>query len=322
MTQVGRKQVNLTMKAHSHKSLSELLNPGVMGELKRLELRTRRSLDADLMGQYRSAFRGSGLVYSDLREYQPGDEIKNIHWKATARTQKVYVKSYEEERELNIMLIIDVSNSTMFGATKDKHSKAFEFAALLALLAQSNHDALGLCLFSEKVDEFLPCARSRSQVREILYHLLAHRTLGKASNLDLALTHVQLHQKRRSIVFVISDFLCPAFEKSLEKLTIRHDVVCVLLDDPLDAALPNAGLVEFSDLETGERYLIDTTSARCRRFLTEYYKRRMQTLATVCNKTQSDLIIVRDKPLAPLAELMKRRTARSFRSTSVPSYAT
>ena len=135
------------------KRVGDLLRPGIVTELKRLQLRTRRSLNADIMGNYRSAFRGSGLVYSDLREYQPGDEVKSIHWKASARTGRVYVKSYEEDRQLRIVLCLDISRSTLFGKATSKQDKILEFAALIALLAQNNQDALGVCLFSSIIED-------------------------------------------------------------------------------------------------------------------------------------------------------------------------
>jgi len=292
------------------KELRELLDPVLLGEVKRLEIRTRRSLNADFIGQYRSTFRGQGLVYSDLREYQPGDEVKNIHWKATARTNKVYVKSYEEDRQLSILLVVDISSSTLFGAPKTKHLRAFEFAALVAMLAQKNQDALGLCLFSKEVAEFLPPCKSRTQLQKIILSLLQHRVLHPASNLSLALDYILKRQRRSALIFIISDFYCPPFAEPLATLALKHDVVCVLLEDPLDKELPKAGLVEFQDAESGERILIDTSNRKVLQAIKAEHDAHVNKLAELCALNKIDMIRLLDNPVQPLAELMRRRTAR------------
>jgi uncharacterized protein (DUF58 family) len=297
----------------SQRNLSDLISGSARSELKRLEIKTRRVLDADLCGQYRSAFRGSGLVYADLREYQPGDEIKSIHWKISARAGKVYVKSYEEDRQLNLMLVIDISSSTLFGAARSKHAKAFEFAALIAMLAQTNGDSVGLCLFSDEVEEFLPPSKARTRFQRVILSLLQHRELKPASNLAGALEHILRHQKRRSVVFVVSDFLCPKFEEQLLKLSLKNDVVCVLLEDALDQALPSAGIVEFIDAESNELYALDTSSARVQRALEKLHQERLSNLRRVCLAAQTDLITIRDSTLKPLLDLMERRSKRSSR---------
>lgn len=291
-------------------AISSLLSPSMLAELRRVELRTRRNIDSDLMGRYRTAFRGSGLVYSDLREYQPGDEVKNIHWKATARTGKVYVKSYEEERQLNIMIAVDTSASTDFGRAKSKHTKALEFAALITMLAQRSQDAVGLCLFSDKVEEYFPPKRSRTQLFRILFELLRARTLRPGTDIAGALDYIRSHQRKPAIIFLVSDFFSAPFESQLRYLSISHDLVCVALVDIQDRELPSVGIVEFVDAESGERILFDTSQRRARETLQRMQLERLEELNTLCKRLGADLIRVDENPLRPLAELMQRRMAR------------
>ena len=292
-----------------------------LGEVKRLEIRTRRILNQDVSGKYRSAFRGAGLIYSDLREYQPGDEVKNIHWKASARTGKVYVKSYEEDRSLNILLAVDVSNSTNFGVPRTKHIKAFEFAAVISMLAQKNGDALGICLFSDIIEEYRRPRRSRSQFQKIMFSLLSRRRLKPATSLKGALDYLSRHQKKTAVIFVVSDFHCPPFADELRRLAFKHDVICVSLEDALDCEMPKAGIAEFVDAETGERRLFDTSSRRARRRLKELYARRDDLLAGLCRSAGVDLIKLTDNSLTPLAQLMRQRLRRGRTTFSRPAAA-
>lgn len=283
---------------------------GAVADVKRLQFRTRRILSADLLGQYRSAFRGSGLVYADLREYQPGDEVKSIHWKASARTGRVQVKSYEEDRLVQVMLVVDTSRSTLYGQPRSRHQLAFEFAGLISMLAHRNGDALGLCLFSDRVEEYMRCRHSRTQAQRVILSLLQHRELVPQSNLDAALIHVQRHMKRAGLVFVVSDFFCPPYADSLKQLAFKHDVIAVILEDPLRGVPPVAGLAEFVDAESGERFVFDTRSRRSRRVLQELYDGHHARIAQHCQQAQADHIIIRDNVLRPLVELMARRCRR------------
>lgn len=298
------------MSEVASRALTDLLSPGLLSELRRIELKTRRSISSDVMGNYRTAFRGSGLVFSELREYFPGDDVKHIHWKVTARTGKAYVKSFEEDRQLRVMVAVDTSSSTDHGAGKTKHLKALEFAALIAMLAQQNHDAMGLCLFSDHIEEFIPPRQSRRQFQTLLLSILRHRELKRATNVAGALEHLRKNVRRSSVLFIVSDFIAPPFADELRGLSLRHDVVCVLLEDALDFESPRAGLVEFADAESGRRVLIDTSSAKTRRLIREHHERRVRGLAEICRNSGTDLIRVRDGTLQPLADLMKRRRAR------------
>ena len=300
------------MKAQprAESGLSAILSPAMLSELRRIELRSRRAIDSTLAGNYRSAFRGSGLVFSDLREYQPGDDVKHIHWKATARTGKVFIKSYDEERLLNIMLAVDISRSTAFGKERSKHRRALEFAALITMLAAQNKDAAGLCLFGDQVLEYLPPSARRAQIHKIISAVLAPRELAGGTDIASALRHIRTHQRRSAVVFVVSDFFSPPFEEELRYLSRRHDVILCLLADSLDYELPKAGIVEFMDAESGKRLHLDTSAARLNSHLKEQHEKRRLELRVLAQSVEADFLDLEGNSLSALASLMHRRTAR------------
>ncbi len=320
------------VKAESR--VTEILSADLLAELKRLELRTRRTLSADIMGNYRSAFRGSGLVFSDVREYAPGDEIRSIHWKATARGQKVYVKSYHEDRSIEVMVCVDISASTGFAAvphekatSKSLHRKAFEIAASVALLAQQSGDAVGLMLFGESVKQYERPRSGRRAVEHLLLSLLRGVSLDGGTDLAGAIEHVLKYQRRRSVVFVISDFFAPDFERQLSHLSRRHEVVMVYLEAIARAdfapgserpdgkvplrALPRMGLVAVRDPETGARTVVDTSSKSVMQALEARLQKHWATLSALARSQQVDLVRVQDeRVLHPLVELMHRRQSQ------------
>jgi len=292
----------------SGKAAITLLDPSLMGELRRLELRTRRNLSADVVGSYRSAFRGSGLVFADLREYEPGDDVKSIHWKATARSQKVFVKSYHEDRNVNLLLCVDVSASTFFGTPKMLHKRAFEFAACIALMAQQSGDAVGLLLFGNDIEFFVPPRSGRRAIQHVLLTLLSPRSPSKGTNISAAITHLLTHQKRRSIVFITSDFHAPPFAADLKKLAFRHEVILAHLGYEDPCFFPRSGLTVFTDPESGEEVSVDLSSAAVREALRKKLHEHWLGLCEVARTTQSDLIHLGERVLPPIIELMKRRT--------------
>lgn len=287
-----------------------MIDPLISSELRRIELRTKRALSSDLMGQYRSAFRGSGLVFSDLREYQNGDDIKHIHWKVTARSGKTYVKSYEEERTLRILIALDISNSTNFGAIKSKHKAALEFSVIIALLAKMGGDAVGLLTFSDKIEDYTPPSRNRSQVHNIIRQLHTPKSLAPKTDLNPALNYILERERRSSIIFIISDFISPSYEESLKRLSIKHDVICVMLDNLFDQQLPSAGIVEFVDGESDKRVLIDTSQKNFSEILEKLHHRKLKAWEERCHNVGADTMKIRDKPIQPLISLMHRRASR------------
>jgi uncharacterized protein (DUF58 family) len=285
----------------------------IPAELKRLQLRSRKLVTGDLLGQYRSAFRGSGLVFSDLRQYQPGDDIKHIHWKATARTSTVFVKSYEEERQLRVLLAVDTSPSMRAPLGQQSYSKAIEFCSLIGSLTQSGNDLLGLFMFAETTGEFIePSARPKrfAQILSALINSSADR--GSITDLNGALERLSLNLRKPSVVFILSDFECPDFEKGLENLVMRHDVILVQTQ-PDPAALPSVGLVTFRDAESGDLCLVDTSSKVVQRSWAEALKSHRDKVRDTAKHCGADHILITDNAAQPLIKLMRERVHRISR---------
>lgn len=296
----------------AHSERVPIIDPAIIAEIKRLELRTKRIVSSDLIGRFRSSFRGSGLTFSDLREYQPGDEVKSIHWKATARSDKVYVKSYLEERSLQVLLAVDVSRSTDFGAPKRKHQRALEFATLISVLCSRSGDAVGLAMFSGEVEEFLAPSRQRSQLSRLVLKLLEKKPIAKHTSIAPCLKHFMTHLRRRSVIFIISDFYSDPFDEDLQALAFRHDVILVHLSEPDEkiGGLVDCGIVEVTDAESGERFVIDTSSAKALQVIQALESKRIEGLEALARRCGADYVRITESNVKPLAELMNRRARR------------
>jgi uncharacterized protein (DUF58 family) len=282
-------------------------------ELRRIQLRSRKLVTGDLLGQYRSAFRGSGLVFSDLREYQPGDDIKHIHWKATARTGTVFVKSYEEDRQLRVILAVDTSASMRAAIGQQSFSKALEFCALIGSFTQRGNDLLGLQLFADIPGAFLPPKAGPKSFGRILSSLSTEVTqAAPLTNTASALEHISSTVKKPSIIFVISDFECADFLDALSKLSTRHDVVLVQIQPSLQN-LPHAGLVSFRDAESGEICCVDTSSKAVQRAWSKALELRRLATKEIAKQSGSDHIVITDSASRPLVQLMKERVKRISR---------
>lgn len=237
-----------------------MLSPELIAQIKYLELKAMRLATDTLSGEYASAFHGRGMEFQEVREYVPGDDVRNIDWNVTARTSIPHVKVYREEREMTLMLAVDVSPSLRSGSgPKARVAQASELAAVLAWLAIRNNDRVGLMLFSDEIELFTPPRKGRAHVWRIIKDLLTHEGKGKGTNLSLALNHLQRMIRRRATCFVLSDFWGNDFDQALKLCARQHDVTCVTVGDTGQDTLPNAGLVEWLDSETGEYLLIDTS---------------------------------------------------------------
>lgn len=242
-----------------------MLSPELIAEIKYLELKAKRLATEALSGEYKSAFHGRGMEFQEVREYVPGDDVRNIDWNVTARTTIPHVKVYREEREMTLMLAVDVSPSLQSGSgPKARAAVAAELAAVLAWLAIRNNDRVGLMLFSDQIELFTPPRKGRAHVWRIIKDLLSHRGRGTGTNLSLAMTHLQRMIPRRATCFVISDFWSDDFAKSLNLCARQHDLTCVTVGDPVQDTLPDAGLVQWIDSETGEDILVDTSDPQVR----------------------------------------------------------
>lgn len=283
----------------------------VLSEIGRLQLRAKRSINSDIVGRYRSAFRGKGLLFSELREYQPGDDIKQIHWKASAGTGKIFIKSYEEERELRILLAVDMSRSLNCGRKKTNFQKALEFAAAVSVLAERVQDSVGLCLFSDSVHEFLPPTRSQFSFQKIVKMLCSERELGAHSDLNPLLGFLNERLRKHTVLFIISDFYSrKPFLDHLRPLAQRHDVVLACVIDELELRLPNSGLVTVRDQELSDTIVIDTNHPRLGDTMHRYQVRRLTALTGMARQAGADFVAVRDNAARSLIDLMNQRVSR------------
>jgi uncharacterized protein (DUF58 family) len=242
----------------------------VMREVRRIEITTRHLVRDIVAGEYSSAFRGRGVEFSEVREYQPGDDVRAIDWNVTARLGAAYIKRYLEERELTVLFLIDASASAMFGTRlRTKHALGVEVSAVLALAAARNSDRVGAAWVTDQVERFVPPRRGRRHVLRIINDLLAFQPSRAGTDLNAGLRFVDSILRRRAIVFVVSDFLMTGFKQALELLARRHDVVALQLYDARERELPDLGLVSLSDPETGAWRLVDTARPEVRRHFRE-----------------------------------------------------
>lgn len=247
-----------------------MLTDELMREVRRLQLRTKRRVEGLFAGEYHSAFKGRGIEFAEVREYEPGDDVRAIDWNVTARSGKTFIKRFHEERELTVMLVVDLSRSGSFGSSgREKSKVAVEVAAVLALTASMNNDRVGLMIFAEEVELFLPPRKGRTHVLRLLRELLNFEPKGNGTDVSAALERMGQVLHRRALAFVISDFESRPFERVLKVVSRQHEMVAVQVSDPREGDLPNVGLMEISDAETGERMVVDTSSGRTRR---EYAK--------------------------------------------------
>jgi len=245
-----------------------MLDRETLRKIRRIQIRTKAILESGIGGDYHAVFKGRGMEFAEVREYTPGDEVRTIDWNVTARMGAPYVKKFVEERDLTLLLVVDVSGSQEFGSQYLlKRDYAAELAAVLAFSAVSNHDRVGAVLFSDRIEGYVPPARGRDHALRIVRDLLAREPLGRGTDLAGALRFANRVLRRRGIVAVVSDFQAKGYEKMLGALRRRHDVVALHLRDPREAELPAAGLVAFADPETGETVVADTARPEVRRAL-------------------------------------------------------
>ena len=234
-------------------------------KIRQIEIRTKGLVSNIFGGEYHSAFKGQGMEFAEVRPYQFGDDIRNIDWNVSARYEETFVKVFEEEREQTVILAVDVSGSEDFGsAGKYKLEIAAEICAVVAFSAIQNNDKVGLLLFSDEVELFVPPKKGRKHVLRLIRDLFAHERSSHGTNLASALEHLARVLNRRSIVLLLSDFMDEGFETSLRAVARRHDTIAVQLIDPVEIELPDVGLMEITDAETGDQLTVDTSSASVR----------------------------------------------------------
>jgi len=229
--------------------------------LRKIRVETGKKINTMFSGEYRSAFKGYGLSFDSVREYIPGDDVRSIDWNVSARMNHLYIKEYIEERELSIVLIVDVSASTLFGSGRSKRDVVLEFVTFMLHLAQMNNDRISVILFSDRIEKYLKPRKGRKFVLKVLDEILMIRPSGKGTDLPAALDFFQQVTRKRGIVFVVSDFLSGSHDEIMLKMKIlarRHDIIPVQVSDPMEKNMKVSGLAEFIDLETGENFLSDS----------------------------------------------------------------
>jgi len=233
--------------------------------IRQIQIYTSRAVNASFAGQYESVFKGRGMQFDEVREYMPGDDIRDIDWNVTARTGKPFIKRFVEEREMTVLFAVDLSASGEFGTvSKMKNELAAEFCAVLAFAAARNNDKVGLLIFTDRIELFIPPKKGSRHILRLIRELLAFKMPKRRTNIPLALDYLAKVVRKRATLFLVSDFIGTDVKKPLSLLNKRHDVICVPVRDRVEVAMPSVGLIEIEDAETGEILLVDTSSKRFR----------------------------------------------------------
>lgn len=253
----------------------------ILKKVRQIQIRTRSVVSDIFAGQYHSVFKGQGMEFQEVREYAPGDEIRAIDWNVTARMGHPFIKKYREERELTVMLLVDVSGSQHFGSgTQFKKDLAAELAAVLAFAAIQNNDRVGLILFTDQIEHYVAPKKGARHVLRVIRDVLYFKPKGTRTAIGPALDHLNQVAHRKTVSFIISDFLDDKYERALAVTAKRHDLISIVTGDPREREWPDAGIVEWQDAETGERFLVDTSDRRTReRLRDQQAARRTSTLA-------------------------------------------
>ena len=290
------------------------LPPRLLASARRLEIRARRLVTSELGGEYRSTFRGAGIEFAEAREYVPGDDVRRIDWNVTARMGAPWVKEYVEERELHLVCAVDVSASQLAGRpVLGRRAAAAEVCALVTLAAAYSHDRTGLLTFSDRIERYVPPAKGARHAMRLVREVLQPDQPQPTTSVATACDYLVRVLRRRSSVFLISDFIDDGYERPLRDLARRHEVIAVVVVDPLDEALPDAGIVEVEDIERGGRLLIDSSDEGLRRRYAEAAaERRERRGATLRRAGVEELIVRTDGDAAePVLEYFRRRSRRT-----------
>ena len=285
----------------------------LLKKVRQLEIRTRGLVNQVFSGEYHSVFKGRGMEFSEVREYQPGDEIRTIDWNVTARLNHPFVKIFEEERELTVMLLVDMSGSQFFGSQSAlKRDVAVELSAILAFSAMKNNDKVGAILFTDEIEQFIPPRKGKTHALRIVRELLSFEPKSSKTSLDVGLQYLNRVQKKRSIVFLLSDFLDQGYEQALRIAGKRHDLVGIVLMDPREQKLPKVGLMTFRDAESGRQQWVDTSNQKVRNAHAAYWNATQQHRRSLFVKSKLDAVEIRlDQPtMKPLIDFFRRRERR------------
>jgi uncharacterized protein (DUF58 family) len=290
-----------------------MLTKELLKQVKQIEIRTRGIVNDVFSGEYHSVFKGRGMEFSEVREYYFGDDIRNIDWNVTARFGHPYIKIFEEERELTVMLLVDMSGSLMFGSVeKTKQQIAAELSAILAFSALKNNDKVGLILFTDRIEKFVPPRKGKSHSLRIIREVLSFEPQGKATNLRQALEYFNHTIKKKAIVFLISDYIDGGYDKILRIVGKKHDLIGVVLRDPREKSMLDAGLIKFLDSETGDIRYLDTSDKAVRKSIVDENKRWMEYRRQLFLSSRLDSIDISTSGsyIKPLVDFFKLREKR------------
>jgi uncharacterized protein (DUF58 family) len=262
-------------------------------KIRQIQIYTSRAVDASFAGQYESVFKGRGMQFDEVREYMPGDDIRTIDWNVTARTGKAYIKRFVEEREMTVIFAVDLSASGQFGTVnKTKNELAAEFCAVLAFAAAKNNDKVGLLIFTDQIELYIPPKKGSGHVLRLIRELLYFKTPRRKTDISMALDYVAKVTRKKAAVFLVSDFIESDFKKSLGLLNKHHDVIAVPVRDRVEISMPSVGLIELQDAETGQIILVDTSSSKFRNQYGQESSSRFDELKNLLRSLKVDCIPV------------------------------
>ena len=285
----------------------------LLKKVRKIEIKTRGLSNHIFAGEYNTAFKGKGMAFSEVREYQSGDDVRSIDWNVTARYNSPYIKVFEEEREMTVMLLVDVSGSGNFGTKQQfKREIATELSAVLAFSAIKNNDKVGVIFFSDIIEEFIPPKKGKSHILRIIRQILSFKPQNKKTNISQAIEYFNNVMKKRCICFILSDYISSSFEKPLRIASKKHDVVALKVSDKREKTIPNIGIVPFKDSETEKVILLDTSSKLVRERFQKKQKEKQSEIEKLFPRCGVDLININtgEDYVKPLINFFKNRDRR------------
>lgn len=293
-----------------------MLSPELISKIKQIQFKAGFLANDALAGEYSSVFRGLGQEFDKVREYHPGDDIRTIDWNVTARMNEPFVKVYKEEREMTLMLLVDVSPSQRFGTTgRFKQEIVAELAALVSFLATKNNDKVGLIIFSDHVEKYIPPKKGRSHVWNIIRSVLTYEGRGKSTDISGALEYLNKVCKKKTACFLFSDFESDDFAKSITMTAKKHNLYCCLVKDPREVALPSCGILDFEDLESGETFVINSSDDKTRKIFQGYFDQKVNSLRKFFLSRKIDFFEARtdQSSVDPLISFFREKEKRKVR---------
>lgn len=283
----------------------------ILKKVRKIEIKTKGLSKHIFSGEYHSAFKGRGMSFSEVREYNYGDDVRNIDWNVTARTGDPHIKVFEEDRELTVMLLLDISQSSTFGSVKQFKSELIaELSAVIAFSAITNNDKVGAILFSDEVEKYIPPKKGKKHILRIIREIIYFEPESKGTNLENALIYLNNIQKKKAIVFILSDFMTQGYEAALSIASKRHDIIGLHIYDNLEKELPNLGLITAFDAETGDKVILDTSSSKVRKNYNEWFENNVTYYDSTFNKYRADHISIStaDDYVKLLLQFFKKRS--------------